>query len=247
MTEIWFENFRMPLSKSGKGNNDETFLYSEQDNVAVVRNFKCASAALDAELMNRHGYKIRSIYDKKICNSGKAPLVITPIRDPIDRYISAIRMLMPQHQSFGLSLLPENFTHLETCMDPHLMLQSTKVILNTTHGLEYDPDSDHVTLFHSDSPGIKWNGWLDFFDNNEFLDDLYENQKFFLVNPESNVVVDICNYLGIDYDHNNTRSNTKAQYNNGADIELKDWHLEYLQEFYAVDYKLLNAVTIENN
>jgi hypothetical protein len=184
------------------------------------------------------GFREMSLYDIQIRNSGRKPKVITILRDPVDRFVSATTMLIAQHKKLGLKLTPENFVALDYAIDMHLIPQTLGVIRNKHIPLVSHVDFRYTYMFQD------FDKWGDFFKIFDFTDGLETNmQDFYFMYPGVDVVRQVFDDIGISL---STDIETRINLMNYEPVVLSDEMIAYVKQFYSVDYDLINTVNFKN-
>ena len=243
---VWYEKLASPFAKrfDGDGQIDTqvTIYYNSERNIILNKICKNGSSSIEF-IGHLAGFQEVSLYSADLLFCTEKPLVITILRDPVDRYISAVNMYVDQLRTMGLKLKMENFTNLEYVTDMHFRPQIGDVLCNWV-----DEDVmivDGCIVYN----GFQYEKWSDFMEVYPYVDHIeHEQQKFYLMESHTDVVRDIIRDFDFPVPPNvsswfNECPDHLAVYNRGnMDPEL----LEYVQNFYKPDYELLNLVKFEN-
>lgn len=166
-------------------------LYSEQKNIMISMVCKVGSTSLETWANSKHNtnflWKDRNSADA-IIDTHK-PVMISIIRDPLERLASSVEMLCRQSQRAGIEITWENFSCLEHTTDPHLMPQSCFILTEKQHRYCY---YDHDW---SSDLSIMDQGWIDVFETHNILSSLTDKNVFFLMTMDNNVMEDLAKFI----------------------------------------------------
>lgn len=219
-------------------------LYSKSLNVVISTICKNGSCAIENWAAKDTDFQlVESTNNADIFSSTACPIVISVIRDPVERAISAINMLQIQHRSFGLSVTWENYTNIEYTNDMHLMPQSAQIPTESS--------LDNITLedlmmWDYTHPSKYFRGWEDVLQEYQPISRLTDINKFFFIREGGHdITKDIAAYLNLPHSEEYSGSNNAETYTKKKP-QVSDEYRGYLRKIYAHDYKLIDAVTFIN-
>lgn len=246
MIKPWYERLDFPFARTfdvdGEVSTNSQVYYNPESNIILNKIAKNCTSSFEI-LGGYHGYREVSIYCADIINSPVKPTVYTILRDPVDRFISAVNMLIDQYQSFGLSLKPENFMALDHVTDMHLIPQINRVMqVPHTDDLLVFRDSH---FFYQFKTLYTWGELYRDYPYLKYLDTL--DQKFYYMGPGQDPILDIFDELGLTIPPQmptkiNARTDQPHQYCESISPELE----QYVKNFYEPDYKLIELVNFQN-
>ena len=237
----WYEKVASPYDATMGYDTtvyNTTVYYNPDLNIILNSIAKNCSSSMEV-ISPAFGFVEVSLYSDLIRSSGVKPKVISVLRDPVERFRSAITMLIDQHRRLGLELTPENFVALDYAVDMHLLPQTLSVIRNKHVSIKRIPDNNRYTYKYQD-----FDKWSDFFELFGFGEELeQEYQDFYYMYSGVDVITQIFNDIGIEL----TDSVYTKQ--NAADRPLEELSAEmtdFVKNFYAVDYELIELVEFKN-
>lgn len=239
-TSIWYEKVANPYDAFQEYENvayNTAVYYNPDRNIILNSIAKNCSSSLEL-ISPAFGFREMSLYNIQIRSSASKPRVITILRDPVERYKSAVTMLIDQHRKLGLKLSPEQFTNLDYATDMHLIPQTLGVIRNKHIPLVAHIDHKYTYNFQD------FELWKDFFKIFDFRDGLETDmQDFYYMYNGVDVVRQVFNDIGIQLPEDlETRINQSYL----ETVTLSPEMSAYVKQFYEVDYELIKTVNFKN-
>lgn len=243
---VWYEKLASPFAKrfDGDGQIDTqiTIYYNADRNIILNKICKNGTSSIEA-FAPIAGFTEVSLYSADLLFCPKKPQVITILRDPVERYISAVNMYVDQLRSMGLKLTIENFTNLEYVTDMHFRPQVGDVLCNWV-------DEDVLIVDGSIVyNGIPYERWSEFMAVYPYVKHIEHNQqKFYLMESHTDVIRDIITDWDLPVPPNQTTRHNECPEDLAvySKDNISSEQLEYVQNFYKPDYQLLDLVKFEN-
>jgi hypothetical protein len=218
-------------------------LYSPSLNVVISAILKNGTSALEtwAKLYDFEtiSYKNKS----KIIEGNSCPELITILRDPVERAISAIHMLQTHQRRFGLNVSWENYTNIHLAYEPHIMPQSCYVpVLPNSNDKEL---GNYTRMWDDKMHNPYTKGWTDFLNKYDVIGRLTDKNKFFYIDEGEDITVAIVKYLNQPPCSSFSKHNS-YEYYGPTKPKISEEYRKYLEEAYQYDYKLINSVKFIN-
>jgi hypothetical protein len=210
--------------------------YSPSLNVVITTILKNGSSAVESWVKEKD-FHLVSYNNKSLFNNNTK--LITAIRDPYERALSAINMLQTQYKRCGLSVTYENFTNLHLAYEPHVMPQSCFIpVMSVSKNINCDRlwDTKHNN---------EYKDWNEVLESYNVFDSLTDQHIFFYIYENQDIIKPISKYLDIPYTHS-YYGNNKADLYNANKPSVSESYKNYLKEVYRYDYTLIDKIKFIN-
>lgn len=223
-------------------------IYSEDRNLILPVIFKNCSSSLESWLSEhgaQQGFEIIEWTQADQIIQDRNPQMISILRDPVSRVLSAIRMQVQQLVRSGLSEVSwENFRNLHRVSDPHLIPQSVFVPQRADR-IRPEPN---MQIDYYPTEFLLGPSWHQVLSSYDVLARITEHNVFFYMKSGGNLMADLGNYLQIDSLKNFWSNYTILDDLPESLLQQPDSeYINYVKQVYQYDYDLINSVNFENH